>query len=58
MTKQAANYKIIGGMRAVGNQCKDCKHHSGRGTSWCFKIEQQVNDHAHCDCFEAKEEEA
>lgn len=57
MSKQEVNYKIISGMRAVGNQCKDCKHNSGT-VNWCKKIEQWVNGRAHCDCFDAKEQDA
>lgn len=60
-TKKDANYKIIQGMRAVGNQCKDCANvvRHARGTMACKVLNVDVNHKGHCDMFHwAEEQEA
>jgi len=54
-TKKAANYKIIQGMSAVGNQCKDCANvvRHLHGTMGCKVLNTYVKPKAHCDYFES-----
>jgi hypothetical protein len=59
MTKQAANYRIIQGMSAVGNQCKNCVsvvQHPGGKTHGCKVLNTQVKLKGHCDKFERAED--
>jgi len=54
MKKKDLNYRIIMGMWAVGNQCKDCDNrvNDKAGTLGCKVLNAQVNPKAHCDRFQ------
>lgn len=57
--KKDLNYKVIMGMRAVGNQCRDCKHSYSQctavGKSHCLLMEKGVSESGHCDGFQGAE---
>lgn len=48
--KGELNYKLIYGMRAVGNQCQDCAHYQEDLS--CDVLRAIVNPKAHCDRFQ------
>lgn len=53
MKKKDANYKIIQGMHAVGNQCKDCCN-SDTSSSVCLVLSGKINPKGHCDKFDSE----
>ena len=55
MKKKEANYKIIMGMHAVGNQCKNCLN-SDTSSQVCLVVEGKINPNGHCDHIDYVEE--
>jgi len=58
-TKKAVNYKIIGGIRAVGNQCLDCRFAydtENCGKLNCVLLHATVSPKGRCDLFKNDEE--
>lgn len=53
MKKKDVNYRVIMGMHAVGNQCKDCDSHINGidNDMCCIVLSQSVNPKATCDKF-------
>lgn len=59
MTKKDVNYRVIQGMKAVGNQCQDCNESTPADVPnpeylKCRRIAAYVKKTAHCDLFITK----
>lgn len=58
-TKIMVGYKITMGMRAVGNQCRDCAHSSQSeldpAALFCREIQQRVKQNGTCRSLRHKE---
>lgn len=59
-SKKEVNYKIISGMRAVGNQCRDCRFAydtENCGKLNCVLLHAKVSPKGRCDLFKDDEEQ-